>query len=152
MLPPSISIFLFFLECSTSHPFPSPLSSISLSLLTHSFSLHTDLRSIFGPCPCHTVSQRREENSKERERDIKKTNEEFDFCSIFSPIFSPQLSPQLRSSFKQAFSKKKSSKLPSSQDDIDEMTDSSLPSSPKLQHASRQGSIQALRASPSTTE
>ncbi|XP_062373940.1 neuron navigator 3 [Sardina pilchardus] len=58
----------------------------------------------------------------------------------------------LRSSFKQAFSKKKTSKLQSQDDMMEEMTDSSLPSSPKLQHANRQGSIQALRASPSTTE
>ncbi|XP_033972098.1 neuron navigator 2 isoform X2 [Trematomus bernacchii] len=38
----------------------------------------------------------------------------------------------LRSSFKQAFSKKKSPKSASSHSDIEEMTDSSLPSSPKL--------------------
>ncbi|XP_030626575.1 neuron navigator 3 isoform X2 [Chanos chanos] len=58
----------------------------------------------------------------------------------------------LRSSFKQAFSKKKTNKPQSSHDDTEEMTDSSLPSSPKLQHANRQGSVQALRSSPSTTE
>uniref|UniRef100_A0A8C1UGQ8 Neuron navigator 2a n=1 Tax=Cyprinus carpio TaxID=7962 RepID=A0A8C1UGQ8_CYPCA len=40
----------------------------------------------------------------------------------------------LRSSFKQAFSKKKSPKSASSHSDIEEMTDSSLPSSPKLPH------------------
>uniref|UniRef100_A0AAY4EV54 Neuron navigator 3 n=1 Tax=Denticeps clupeoides TaxID=299321 RepID=A0AAY4EV54_9TELE len=40
----------------------------------------------------------------------------------------------LRSSFKQAFSKKKSPKSASSHSDIEEMTDSSLPSSPKLLH------------------
>uniref|UniRef100_A0AAY5JY98 Neuron navigator 3 n=1 Tax=Esox lucius TaxID=8010 RepID=A0AAY5JY98_ESOLU len=50
----------------------------------------------------------------------------------------------LRSSFKQAFSKKKSNKPQSPHDDIEEMTDSSLPSSPKLQHANRQGSIPTL--------
>lgn len=38
---------------------------------------------------------------------------------------------QLRSSFKQAFGKKKSPKSASSHSDIEEMTDSSLPSSPK---------------------
>ena len=59
---------------------------------------------------------------------------------------------QLRSSFKQAFSKKKTSKSQSSHDEMEEMTDSSLPSSPKLQHASRQGSVPTLRSSPSTTE
>ncbi|XP_026087676.1 neuron navigator 3 isoform X11 [Carassius auratus] len=60
---------------------------------------------------------------------------------------------QLRSSFKQAFSKKKSNKPQSSHDEIEEMTDSSLPSSPKLQHANRQTSTtQPLRSSPSTTE
>ncbi|XP_059367303.1 neuron navigator 3 isoform X2 [Carassius carassius] len=59
----------------------------------------------------------------------------------------------LRSSFKQAFSKKKSNKPQSSHDEIEEMTDSSLPSSPKLQHANRQTSTpQPLRSSPSTTE
>ncbi|XP_061670901.1 neuron navigator 2 isoform X2 [Syngnathoides biaculeatus] len=42
----------------------------------------------------------------------------------------------LRSSFKQAFSKKKSPKSASSHSDIEEMTDSSLPSSPKLLHNS----------------
>ncbi|KAL1006994.1 hypothetical protein UPYG_G00080320 [Umbra pygmaea] len=40
----------------------------------------------------------------------------------------------LRSSFKQAFSKKKSPKSASSHSDIEEMTDGSLPSSPKLPH------------------
>ncbi|XP_062339736.1 neuron navigator 3 isoform X3 [Osmerus eperlanus] len=59
---------------------------------------------------------------------------------------------QLRSSFKQAFSKKKTSKSQSSHDEMEEMTDSSLPSSPKLQHASRQGSVPTLRSSPSTTD
>ncbi|XP_040610856.1 neuron navigator 3 isoform X4 [Mesocricetus auratus] len=41
---------------------------------------------------------------------------------------------QLRSSFKQAFGKKKSTKPPSSHSDIEELTDSSLPASPKLPH------------------
>lgn len=49
-----------------------------------------------------------------------------------TPVF---FSPfQLRSSFKQAFSKKKSPKSASSHSDIEEMTDSSLPASPKLPH------------------
>lgn len=56
----------------------------------------------------------------------------------------------LRSSFKQAFSKKKT-KSQSAHDEMDEMTDS-LPSSPKLQHDNRQGSLATLRSSPSTTE
>uniref|UniRef100_A0A8C1SZ45 Neuron navigator 3 n=1 Tax=Cyprinus carpio TaxID=7962 RepID=A0A8C1SZ45_CYPCA len=46
----------------------------------------------------------------------------------------------LRSSFKQAFSKKKTNKPQSSHDEFEEMTDSSLPSSPKLQHTDRQTS------------
>ncbi|XP_028809842.1 neuron navigator 3 isoform X3 [Denticeps clupeoides] len=54
----------------------------------------------------------------------------------------------LRSSFKHAFSKRKTNKPQSSHDDIDEMTEASLPSSPKLQHADQQGSIQVLRSSP----
>uniref|UniRef100_A0A8P4K355 Neuron navigator 3 n=1 Tax=Dicentrarchus labrax TaxID=13489 RepID=A0A8P4K355_DICLA len=57
---------------------------------------------------------------------------------------------QLRSSFKQAFSKKKT-KSQSAHDEMEEMSDS-LPSSPKLQHDNRQGSIATLRSSPSTTE
>ncbi|KAG7498029.1 neuron navigator 3 isoform X7 [Solea senegalensis] len=56
----------------------------------------------------------------------------------------------LRSSFKQAFSKKKT-KSQSAHDETEEMTDS-LPSSPKLQHDNRQGSIATLHSSPSTTE
>ncbi|XP_034018860.1 neuron navigator 3 isoform X2 [Thalassophryne amazonica] len=56
----------------------------------------------------------------------------------------------LRSSFKQAFSKKKT-KSQSAHDEMEEMTDS-LPSSPKLQHDNRQGSVAMLRSSPSTTE
>ncbi|XP_054609793.1 neuron navigator 3 isoform X2 [Dunckerocampus dactyliophorus] len=56
----------------------------------------------------------------------------------------------LRSSFKHAFSKKKT-KSQSAHDEMEEMTDS-LPSSPKLQHDNRQGSIATLRSSPSTTE
>ncbi|KAG1929806.1 neuron navigator [Pimephales promelas] len=59
----------------------------------------------------------------------------------------------LRSSFKQAFSKKKTNKSQSSHDEFEEMTDSSLPSSPKLQHTNRQTSTtQPLLSSPSTTE
>nr|XP_021327536.1 neuron navigator 2 isoform X7 [Danio rerio] len=50
----------------------------------------------------------------------------------------------LRSSFKQAFSKKKSPKSASSHSDIEEMTDSSLPSSPKLPH-NGSGSTALLR-------
>ncbi|XP_051248275.1 neuron navigator 3 isoform X6 [Dicentrarchus labrax] len=57
---------------------------------------------------------------------------------------------QLRSSFKQAFSKKKT-KSQSAHDEMEEMSDS-LPSSPKLQHDNRQGSIATLRSSPSTTD
>lgn len=57
---------------------------------------------------------------------------------------------QLRSSFKQAFSKKKT-KSQSAHDEMEEMTDL-MPSSPKLQHDNRQGSIATLRSSPSTTE
>ncbi|KAK2858742.1 hypothetical protein Q5P01_003362 [Channa striata] len=56
----------------------------------------------------------------------------------------------LRSSFKQAFSKKKT-KSQSTHDEMEEMTDS-VPSSPKLQHDNRQGSVATLRSSPSTTE
>ncbi|XP_032973306.1 neuron navigator 3 isoform X7 [Rhinolophus ferrumequinum] len=41
---------------------------------------------------------------------------------------------ELRSSFKQAFGKKKSTKPPSSHSDIEELTDASLPASPKLPH------------------
>ncbi|XP_035989599.1 neuron navigator 3 isoform X13 [Fundulus heteroclitus] len=57
---------------------------------------------------------------------------------------------QLRSSFKQAFSKKKT-KSQSAHDEMEEMSDS-VPSSPKLQHDNRQGSIATLHSSPSTTE
>ncbi|XP_059361346.1 neuron navigator 3-like isoform X1 [Carassius carassius] len=60
---------------------------------------------------------------------------------------------QLRSSFKQAFSKKKTNKPQSPHDEFEEMTDSSLPSSPKLQHTDRQTSTtQPPRTSPSSTE
>ncbi|XP_029316080.1 neuron navigator 2 isoform X2 [Cottoperca gobio] len=51
----------------------------------------------------------------------------------------------LRSSFKQAFSKKKSPKSASSHSDIEEMTDSSLPSSPKLPHNGTTASGHMLR-------
>uniref|UniRef100_A0A9J7YBV4 Neuron navigator 2 n=1 Tax=Cyprinus carpio carpio TaxID=630221 RepID=A0A9J7YBV4_CYPCA len=51
----------------------------------------------------------------------------------------------LRSSFKQAFSKKKSPKSASSHSDIEEMTDSSLPSSPKLPHNGTSTSALLLR-------
>ncbi|XP_061663743.1 neuron navigator 3 isoform X5 [Syngnathoides biaculeatus] len=57
---------------------------------------------------------------------------------------------QLRSSFKHAFSKKKT-KSQSAHDEMEEMSDS-LPSSPKLQHDNRQGSVATLRSSPSTAE
>nr|XP_042133024.1 neuron navigator 2 isoform X8 [Peromyscus maniculatus bairdii] len=52
---------------------------------------------------------------------------------------------ELRSSFKQAFGKKKSPKSASSHSDIEEMTDSSLPSSPKLPHNGSTSSTPLLR-------
>ncbi|XP_036391287.1 neuron navigator 2-like isoform X5 [Megalops cyprinoides] len=57
----------------------------------------------------------------------------------------------LRSSFKQAFSKKKSPKSASSHSDIEEMTDSSLPSSPKLPHNGSATSMPVLRNSHSNS-
>uniref|UniRef100_A0A481CKH7 Neuron navigator 2 isoform 2 n=2 Tax=Sus scrofa TaxID=9823 RepID=A0A481CKH7_PIG len=57
----------------------------------------------------------------------------------------------LRSSFKQAFGKKKSPKSASSHSDIEEMTDSSLPSSPKLPHNGSTGSTPLLRNSHSSS-
>uniref|UniRef100_A0A2K5EMP9 Neuron navigator 2 n=1 Tax=Aotus nancymaae TaxID=37293 RepID=A0A2K5EMP9_AOTNA len=57
----------------------------------------------------------------------------------------------LRSSFKQAFGKKKSPKSASSHSDIEEMTDSSLPSSPKLPHNGSTGSTSLLRNSHSNS-
>ncbi|XP_059578714.1 neuron navigator 2 isoform X3 [Alligator mississippiensis] len=57
----------------------------------------------------------------------------------------------LRSSFKQAFGKKKSPKSASSHSDIEEMTDSSLPSSPKLLHNNSAVSTPLLRASHSNS-
>ncbi|XP_042323876.1 neuron navigator 3 isoform X13 [Sceloporus undulatus] len=56
---------------------------------------------------------------------------------------------ELRSSFKQAFGKKKSAKPPSSHSDIEEVTDSSLPSSPKLPHGS--GECGSIKPSQSTS-
>uniref|UniRef100_A0A6Q2XE06 Neuron navigator 3 n=1 Tax=Esox lucius TaxID=8010 RepID=A0A6Q2XE06_ESOLU len=57
----------------------------------------------------------------------------------------------LRSSFKQAFSKKKSPKSASSHSDIEEMTDGSLPSSPKLPHNGSTTSSHMLRNSHSNS-
>ncbi|KAJ8252080.1 hypothetical protein COCON_G00213920 [Conger conger] len=57
----------------------------------------------------------------------------------------------LRSSFKQAFGKKKSPKSASSHSDIEEMTDSSLPSSPKLRHNGSTSSTPILRNSQSNS-
>ncbi|XP_028811627.1 neuron navigator 2 isoform X4 [Denticeps clupeoides] len=57
----------------------------------------------------------------------------------------------LRSSFKQAFSKKKSPKSASSHSDIEEMTDSSLPSSPKLLHNGSTTSTPLVRNSHSNS-
>ncbi|XP_075065681.1 neuron navigator 3 isoform X2 [Mixophyes fleayi] len=58
----------------------------------------------------------------------------------------------LRSSFKQAFGKKKSNKHPSSHSDIEELTDSSVPSSPKLQHNSEDSISSAMKLSQSSSE
>ncbi|XP_043944008.1 neuron navigator 3 isoform X1 [Protopterus annectens] len=58
----------------------------------------------------------------------------------------------LRSSFKQAFGKKKSTKPPSSHSDIEEITDSSYPSSPKLPHGSRDAGCAAMKLSQSASE
>ncbi|MBN3289672.1 NAV2 protein, partial [Polypterus senegalus] len=57
----------------------------------------------------------------------------------------------LRSSFKQAFGKKKSPKSASSHSDIEEMTDSSLPSSPKLLHNGSTASTPLMRTSHSNS-
>ncbi|KAM4617520.1 neuron navigator 2 isoform 1-T1 [Discoglossus pictus] len=57
----------------------------------------------------------------------------------------------LRSSFKQAFGKKKSPKSASSHSDIEEMTDSSLPSSPKLPHNGSALSTPLMRGSHSSS-
>ncbi|XP_066493011.1 neuron navigator 2 isoform X2 [Tiliqua scincoides] len=57
----------------------------------------------------------------------------------------------LRSSFKQAFGKKKSPKSASSHSDIEEMTDYSLPSSPKLPHNGSVISTPLLRTSHSNS-
>ncbi|XP_038128436.1 neuron navigator 2 isoform X3 [Cyprinodon tularosa] len=58
---------------------------------------------------------------------------------------------ELRSSFKQAFTKKKSPKSASSHSDIEEMMDSSLPSSPKLPHNGTSGPSHILRNTHSNT-
>ncbi|MEE6498943.1 hypothetical protein FKM82_003256 [Ascaphus truei] len=58
---------------------------------------------------------------------------------------------ELRSSFKQAFGKKKSPKSASSHSDIEEMTDSSLPSSPKLPHNGSALSTPLMRNSHSSS-
>uniref|UniRef100_A0A8C5TH49 Neuron navigator 3 n=1 Tax=Malurus cyaneus samueli TaxID=2593467 RepID=A0A8C5TH49_9PASS len=60
-------------------------------------------------------------------------------------------SQQLRSSFKQAFGKKKSTKPPSSHSDIEELTDSSLPSSPKLPHDSGECGATSMKPSQSAS-
>ncbi|CAI9589153.1 unnamed protein product, partial [Staurois parvus] len=57
-----------------------------------------------------------------------------------------------RSSFKQAFGKKKSNKAPSSHSDIEELTDSSVPSSPKLHHTSEDSSSFIMKQSQSNSE
>ncbi|XP_059702856.1 neuron navigator 3 isoform X6 [Haemorhous mexicanus] len=57
----------------------------------------------------------------------------------------------LRSSFKQAFGKKKSTKPPSSHSDIEELTDSSLPSSPKLPHSSGECATTSMKPSQSAS-
>ncbi|XP_015712612.1 neuron navigator 3 isoform X12 [Coturnix japonica] len=58
---------------------------------------------------------------------------------------------ELRSSFKQAFGKKKSTKPPSSHSDIEEQTDSSLPSSPKLPHNSGECGATSMKPSQSAS-
>ncbi|XP_054687244.1 neuron navigator 3 isoform X10 [Grus americana] len=58
---------------------------------------------------------------------------------------------ELRSSFKQAFGKKKSTKPPSSHSDIEELTDSSLPSSPKLPHGSGECGATSMKPSQSAS-
>lgn len=73
------------------------------------------------------------------------------YVSIAAPARLTVLSIQLRSSFKQAFGKKKSPKSASSHSDIEEMTDSSLPSSPKLPHNGSTGSTPLLRNSHSNS-
>ncbi|XP_046321050.1 neuron navigator 3 isoform X3 [Marmota monax] len=58
---------------------------------------------------------------------------------------------ELRSSFKQAFGKKKSTKPPSSHSDIEELTDSSLPASPKLPHSAGDCGSTSMKPSQSTS-
>ncbi|XP_075407362.1 neuron navigator 3 isoform X10 [Tenrec ecaudatus] len=58
---------------------------------------------------------------------------------------------ELRSSFKQAFGKKKATKPPSSHSDIEELTDSSLPASPKLPHNAGDCGSTAMKPSQSAS-
>ncbi|XP_006513743.1 neuron navigator 3 isoform X8 [Mus musculus] len=58
---------------------------------------------------------------------------------------------ELRSSFKQAFGKKKSTKPPSSHSDIEELTDSSLPASPKLPHNAGESGSSSMKPSQSAS-
>ncbi|XP_029411436.1 neuron navigator 3 isoform X7 [Nannospalax galili] len=58
---------------------------------------------------------------------------------------------ELRSSFKQAFGKKKSTKPPSSHSDIEELTDSSLPASPKLPHSAADCGSTSMKPSQSAS-
>ncbi|XP_045444236.1 neuron navigator 3 isoform X6 [Pipistrellus kuhlii] len=58
---------------------------------------------------------------------------------------------ELRSSFKQAFGKKKSTKPPSSHSDIEELTDSSLPASPKLPHNTGESGSSSMKPSQSAS-
>ncbi|XP_029452992.1 neuron navigator 3 isoform X2 [Rhinatrema bivittatum] len=57
----------------------------------------------------------------------------------------------LRSSFKQAFGKKKNPKPPISHSDIEELTDSSLPGSPKLSHSSGDSGSPSMKPSQSAS-
>ncbi|XP_045728875.1 neuron navigator 3 isoform X6 [Mirounga angustirostris] len=58
---------------------------------------------------------------------------------------------ELRSSFKQAFGKKKSTKPPSSHSDIEELTDSSLPASPKVPHTAGDCGATSMKPSQSAS-
>ncbi|KAK1906083.1 Neuron navigator 3 [Dissostichus eleginoides] len=102
-----------------------------------------------GPDHLHKDLRIRRQHSSESMSSINSAASHSSMGSLGKDV-SESIPAQLRSSFKQAFSKKKS-KSQSAHDEMEEMPDS-MPSSPKLQHDNRQGSIATLHSSASTTD
>ncbi|KAG8564756.1 hypothetical protein GDO81_016583 [Engystomops pustulosus] len=142
-------------DTAGSSPF-SPSSSINLTPAAPDFNFsqlvslsHSDGEALHGEPRFRNSSMSLDEKTRTMSRSGSFRDVHGSSLSLVSSTSS--VYSTLRSSFKQAFGKKKSPKSASSHSDIEEMTDSSLPSSPKLPHNNTMLSTPLMRSSQSSS-